>query len=32
MEQLIELDSSGSHRENLTGAVALFGKRRTNIL
>ncbi|KAM7421984.1 hypothetical protein PAMA_010186 [Pampus argenteus] len=28
MEQLIELDRSGSQRENLTGAIALFGKKR----
>ncbi|XP_072237543.1 stabilin-1 [Leuresthes tenuis] len=26
MERIIELDSSGSHRENLTGTVALFEK------
>lgn len=32
MEQLMELDSSGSQRENLTGAVALFGKGSTNTL
>lgn len=32
MERLIELDSSGSQRENLTGAVALFGKTTTNTL
>ncbi len=31
MERLIELDRSGNQRENLTGAVALFGKRTTNV-
>lgn len=32
MDRLIELNSGGSQRENLTGAVALFGKRTTNTL
>lgn len=30
MDRLIELNSGGNQRENLTGAVALFGKRITN--
>ena len=28
MERLIELDVSGSQRQNLSGAIALFGKRK----
>lgn len=28
MDRLIELDVSGSQRQNLSGAVALFGKKK----
>lgn len=31
MERIIELDRSGNQRENLTGAVALFGKITTDL-